>query len=438
MTEQNEPEGVDPEEFAKFLSELMNGNGSIDPTELSKIAGLPSDPIALKALMEQLRRAITDGQTNTVAGVNWKLAEQQALTAARDGGYAVSDPQREAIREANKIAELWLDQATNLSAVPTEPKLLSRELWVLDALPLFQSLAGPIAERVAEALSENLEQNLPAELDEFAKGARGIMRSAGGTLFAMQLGQTLGKLSQEVVSGGDIGLPFYAESRAALVPQNLEALIRDNELAADQALIYFNLRELSHSRLFRHSRWLRDSVIAQLSNYAQGINIDGDAMRDLAQEITPENAEALKAALESGALLADRSEEQLTALAAIEHLLALVEGWVTVVSENSSKLLPSNSSLAEVTRRRATASPARATFSTLIGLDLQPKRSREAAEFWRVVTSRLGVQKRDALWDHPDLLPTAEDIDNVDAFIDRIESGGDQFDQDLKDLLGDS
>ncbi|MFM2024035.1 MAG: hypothetical protein RLZZ56_48, partial [Actinomycetota bacterium] len=166
MTEQNEPEGVDPEEFAKFLSELMNGDGSIDPTELAKIAGLPSDPIALKALMEQLRRALTDGQNNTVAGVNWKLAEQQALTAARDGGYAVSDSQRDAIRDANKIAELWLDQATNLSAVPTEPKLLSRELWVLDALPLFQSLAGPIAERVAEALSENLEQNLPAELDE--------------------------------------------------------------------------------------------------------------------------------------------------------------------------------------------------------------------------------------------------------------------------------
>lgn len=437
MTEQNEPEGVDPEEFAKFLSELMKGDGSFDAAELAKIAGLPNDPVALKALMEQLRRAIADGQTNTVAGVNWKLAEQQALTAAREGGFAVSDSQRDSIREANKIAELWLDQATNLSAVPTEPKLLSRELWVLDALPLFQSLAGPIAERVAEALSENLEQNLPAELDEFARGARGIMRSAGGTLFAMQLGQTLGKLSQEVISGGDIGLPFYAEARAALVPQNLDSLIRGNELASDQALIYFSLRELSHSRLFRHSRWLRDSVIAQLSNYAQGINIDGDAMRELANEITPENAEALKVALESGALLAERSEDQLTALAAIEHLLALIEGWVSVVAENSSRLLPSASALAEVSRRRATASPARATFSTLIGLDLQPKRSREAAEFWRAVSNKLGIQKRDSLWDHPDLLPTSDDIDNVDAFIARIEKGGDQFDQDLKNLLDD-
>lgn len=436
MTEENQPEGVDPEEFAKFLSELMKGNGSIDPAELAKIAGLPNDPVVLKALMNQIQRALVEGESQTVAGVNWKLAEEQALAAARDGGFAVSDQQRNNLREAKAIADLWLDQSTNLGAVILEPKLVSRELWVLDALPLFQSLAGPIAERVAEALSENLEQNLPSELDSLAKGARGLMRSAGGTIFAMQLGQTLGKLSQEVVSGGDIGLPFYAESRAALVPQNLDVLIRDNLLTSDQALIFFSVRELAHSRLFRHSRWLRDAVIAQLSNYAQGINIDGEAMAEMAGDITPENADALRSALESGALLAPRTEEQLAALSVIENLLALIEGWVTVVTENSVKLLPSAGVLEEVVRRRATASPARATFSTLIGLELRPKRSREAAEFWRILTTRLGVEKRDRLWDHPDLLPTPEDIDNVEAFITRITNGGDQFDQALRDLLG--
>ena len=436
MTEENQPEGVDPEEFAKFLSELMKGNGSIDPAELAKIAGLPNDPVVLKALMNQIQRALVEGESQTVAGVNWKLAEEQALAAARDGGFAVSDQQRNNLREAKAIADLWLDQSTNLGAVILEPKLVSRDLWVLDALPLFQALAGPIAERVAEALSENLEQNLPSELDSLAKGARGLMRSAGGTIFAMQLGQTLGKLSQEVVSGGDIGLPFYAESRAALVPQNLDVLIRDNQLTSDQALIFFSVRELAHSRLFRHSRWLRDAVIAQLSNYAQGINIDGEAMAEMAGDITPENADALRSALESGALLAPRTEEQLAALSVIENLLALIEGWVTVVTENSVKLLPSAGVLEEVVRRRATASPARATFSTLIGLELRPKRSREAAEFWRILTTRLGAEKRDRLWDHPDLLPTPEDIDNVEAFITRITNGGDQFDQALRDLLG--
>lgn len=436
MTEENQPEGVDPEEFAKFLSELMSGNGSFDPAELANIAGLPNDPIALKALMDQLKKALVEGESQTVAGVNWKLAEQQALAAARSGGFAASDSQRSALKNAWNIADLWLDQVTSLSAVVQEPKVLSRELWVLDALPLFQSLAGPIAERVAEALSENLEQNLPSELDGLAKGARGIMRSAGGTLFAMQLGQTLGKLSQEVLTGGDIGLPFYAEARAAQVAQNIDGFITDNSLVSEEAMIYLSVRELSHARLFRHSRWLRDSIIAQITNYAQGIRIDGDAMSNLAHEITPENADALRSALESGELLAERTEEQLLALSAIEHLLALIEGWVTVVTESATKLLPTEVALGEVIRRRSIVSPARATFSALVGLDLQPKRSREAAEFWRSVSSAVGAEKRDQLWDHPDLLPTSEDIDDAAGFVQRIQKGTDQLDRDLRDLLG--
>ena len=437
MTEDNQPEGIDPEELAKFLSEMMNGNGSIDAAELARIAGLPSDSESLKSLIAGLQQAILKGQSETVGGVNWKVAEQQAIAAARDGGYAVSDGARTAVREAVNIAELWMNEATSLSSTATDSKLLTRELWVLDALPLFQALAGPIAERVADALSENLEQNLPEEFEGLANGARGIMRSAGGALFAMQLGSALGKLSHEVLSGGDIGLPFYAESRAAFVTQNLSNFISENELAEDQAYIYLAVRELSHSRLFRHSRWLRDSVINQLTNYAKGISIDGSALSELARDITPDNAESLRAALESGSFLAERTEEQQAALSKIETLLALIEGWVEVVTESATKRLPAAIALGEVVRRRrATGSPAQSTFSTLVGLELRPKRSREAAEFWRNLTDQIGVEKRDSLWDHPDLLPQSEDIDDVDSFVQRIDNQGDQLDKDLRDLLG--
>lgn len=415
----------------------MNGNGSIDAAELARIAGLPSDSESLKSLIASLQQAILSGQNDTVGGVNWKVAEQQAITAARVGAIAIGDGVRIALREAINIAELWLNEATALSSTATEPKLLSRELWVLDALPLFQSLAGPIAERVAEALSENLEQNLPEEFEGLANGARGIMRSAGGALFAMQLGTSLGKLSHEVLSGGDIGLPFYAESRPALVPQNLNSFIHDNELAEDQAYIFMAVRELTHSRLFRHSRWLRDSIINQLNNYAKEISIDGSALTGLAREISPDNAESLRAALESGSFLAERTTEQQAALSKIETLLALIEGWVEVVTEEATKRLPSATALGEVVRRRrATSSPAQATFSTLVGLELRPKRSREAAEFWRTVTQRIGIEKRDSLWDHPDLLPQSEDIDAVDSYLSHLDNQGDQFDQDLRDLLG--
>ena len=42
---------------------------------------------------------------------------------------------------------------------------------------------------------------------------------------------------------------------------------------------------------------------------------------------------------------------------------------------------------------------------------------REAAELWAGLTDARGVDGRDALWAHPDLLPTAEDLENPDAFV---------------------
>ena len=391
----------------------------------------------IEALLTQLKQAIAQGDSQTVGGVNWTVATQQALAFAKEGSFMVTDQARNSISDANRIATLWLDQATSLSSLASDAKLLTREVWVQDALPLFQELAGPIASRVANALTENLQQNLPTELEGIAAGAGGIMRSAGGALFAMQLGGSLGKLSQEVLTGGDIGLPFYSESRSAFIPQNLMAFIQSNELPEDQALIYLSVREEAHARLFRHSRWLRDAVISQLSNYAVGIHIDGDAMRELASEITPENAEALREALESGALLAERTAEQQQALAQIELLLALIEGWVETVTSDATKLLPQSAALDEVLRRRrATSSPAQSTFATLVGLELKPRKTREAAVFWKQLTERLGVEARDAIWDHPDLLPNFEDIDDVEGYLSRRNGEEDQLDKDLRDLLG--
>ena len=41
---------------------------------------------------------------------------------------------------------------------------------------------------------------------------------------------------------------------------------------------------------------------------------------------------------------------------------------------------------------------------------------------WRAVTDAVGVAARDALWDYPDMMPTADDIDNPAALVARLES----------------
>jgi len=59
---------------------------------------------------------------------------------------------------------------------------------------------------------------------------------------------------------------------------------------------------------------------------------------------------------------------------------------------------------------------------------------REAAELWAGLTQARGLDGRDALWAHPDLLPTAADLENPDGFV----RGTDDLDiSDLEDEPGD-
>ncbi len=430
-------ENFDAEALAAFLRELLSQQNGMDPEQLAAAAGLANDPKALAEMMRQLQNSLSESSKDVVGGVNWKLAIEQARQFAAEGSFAVSEAERTAIANATSIAELWLDEATTLPQLTTTPKLVTRELWVGDSLALFQELSQPIASRMADALTENLQENMPEELSGILAGAGGMLRSAGGTIFAMQLGQTLGKLAREVLSGGDLGLPFFTEQRAVFVPQNINEFAKDLEIPKDQLLIFLSIRELAHARLFKQSKWLRDSVVGQITNYASGISIDTERMHDLAEGFDFSDQEKLREALGNGDLLSERTPEQERALANVENTLALIEGWVEAVTDEASKRLPQAVSLGEVQRRRrATASPAQSTFSTLLGLELRPKRIREAAAMWTAVTAAVGTQKRDGLWNHPDLLPTSEDIDDPAALIARLrESHGDAMDEELRKLL---
>ena len=61
---------------------------------------------------------------------------------------------------------------------------------------------------------------------------------------------------------------------------------------------------------------------------------------------------------------------------------------------------------------------------------------------WRAVTDAVGVAARDGLWDYPDLMPDASDIDDPTALIARLQASArgeeppaDEFDEALARLL---
>jgi putative hydrolase len=245
-----------------------------------------------------------------------------------------------------------------------------------------------------------------------------MMTQFGGMMFGAQVGQGIGALAQEIVSSTDVGLPLAATGVAVLLPQNIAAFGEGLERPEDEVRLYLALREAAHQRLYGHVGWLRQRVIDTVEAYARGIKVDPSAIERAMSEVDPSNPESLQNALTGGLFEPDDTPEQVAALRRLETLLALIEGWVdAVVQEAAGDRMPGANALREASRRRrATGGPAEQTFSTLVGLELRPRRLREAAALWWAVTERRGVSGRDAIWAHPDLLPTAEDLDDPLGF----------------------
>ena len=367
--------------------------------------------------------------------VNWDLAKNVARHAvAAEGDPSVLDIDRQKIIDALRLADLWLDEVTGFPSGVRQAQAWSRSEWVEATLPVWSQLCDPIADKAVDAMGGILAEDptelgagLPDEVGQALQaisgglsGLGGMMRRIGGMMVGSQTGAAVGALAQEVVSSTDVGLPLGPEGTAALLPAGVATFGEGLSVDADQVRLFLALREAAHHRLFAHVPWLRAHLLRAVEDYARGITVDTSSLRDAMPQIDPANPEAMRDALAGAALFQpEDTPQQKAALTRLETALALVEGWVdTVVNAAAQDKLPQAGALAEaVRRRRATGGPAEHTFATLVGLELRPRRSREASAIWRSLTETRGYEARDALWAHPDLLPTEEDFDDPEGFV---------------------
>lgn len=440
MAEEETPNPED--EFREMLRNFLEGKDGVDPSKLAGVAGLPTDAAGIQNMLQQLQNAMAaSGQSDET--INSHQAMEQAKSIALKTVKPVSAIQRAEIDQAFHIASLWLADVTVVADLVENPELMTRMEWIEKTMPLWTQLAEPVARNIGNAMTTVMTEQVPEEMKGMIAGASQLMKQIGGTLFAMQLGQVVGQLSTEVVSGGDVGIPLVDEGKAVLLPQNMDEFGEGLDIPMDQVHLFLAVRELAHARLFKHARWLRLNLLSAITDFAQGISINMERLEDLAGNFDPANPEELREAMASGALIPPKTDAQLAALGRLETQLALIEGWVTTVTEAATERLPRSEAMSEtVRRRRASGGPAESAFGTLVGLELRPRRLREATALWQRVTEAVGIEQRDALWSHPDLMPTADDLDNPDALLARLgavargeEVEKDEMDLALEDLL---
>jgi putative hydrolase len=370
--------------------------------------------------------------------VNWQLATDVARrTSAQQPDPSQDRAAQSRVADAFRLADHWLDDTTTLPSGVTTTAAWSRADWIEQTTAVWRVLVEPVAEHVVGAMGSAI----PDEARAMAGPLIGMIGKAGGAMFGQQVGQALGGLAGEVLTASDIGLPLGPAGTAALLPHNIAAFADGLDVSEEDVLIYLALREAAHQRLFAHVPWLRDHLISAVEDFGRGVSIDVSGIEDSLGRLDPTNPAAIQDAIEGGLFEPKKTPAQEAALLRLETTLALVEGWVDeVVGQATAERMPAAAKLQEaIRRRRAAGGPAEETFAALVGLELRPRRLRDASALWGSLRSRQGHEARDAVWAHPDLLPSSSDLDDPLGFredmptVDALSDA--DFDEAIAELL---
>ena len=421
------PFGFSPEEDPdrdKRGKDPESGSGASNPFGMGGDFAMGDLGQIFTQLGQMFSNAGTMTAGDTTSGpVNYELARQVASSSI---GFVAPVPAttNSAIADAVHLADTWLDGVTALPAGASKAVGWSPNDWVDNTLETWKRLCDPMARQISTVWASSL----PEEAKSMAGPLLAMMSQMGGMAFGSQLGQALGRLSREVLTSTDIGLPLGPKGVAAIMPDAVESFAAGLELPRSEILTFLAAREAAHHRLFSHVPWLSSQLLGAVEAYAMGMKIDMSGIEELARDFNPatlSDPAAIENLLGQGVFEPQATPAQTQALERLETLLALIEGWVQVmVTDALGDRLPGAAALGEtLRRRRASAGPAEQTFATLVGLELRPRKLREAAALWQRLTEAAGVDARDAVWQHPDLLPGADDLDDPASFIDRIIGG---------------
>ena len=346
----------------------------------------PFDFGNLGAMLQQLGAMMQRAEALPEGAVDWEAARQTARAIiAQHGDPSVVGSEHERVSAAVQLAQLWLDGVVDFPAPSLQSSAWSRSEWLEHTFAGWQSLLEPIAQQLQRSVSETAQsQQLPAEMAAVVGPMLAFAQRMSAVMVSQQLGQALGALAKDAWSTSDIGLPLVTPGPTALVTGNTRAFADELGIEVRDLETHLAMREAAAQRLFSAAPWIGPRIRDAIAEYARDVRIDAERLQELAGEFDASNPMALQQALQQGGLELPHTDGQAAALARVETLIALIEGWIDHVTEaaQGGRIGSAVAIREALRRRRATGGPSERTLAQLLGLELRPRRLREASAFW--------------------------------------------------------
>ncbi|HYH60548.1 MAG TPA: zinc-dependent metalloprotease [Solirubrobacterales bacterium] len=343
--------------------------------------------------------------------VDWSIAFRLGKRIAGNGEphldeAAVRATCAEALGKA--LAYTTLEPA---SPVP-EVEVVARDEWITTNIAELSALVVPMEERFAGEL------DLPGPFGPMARKALGAAAGAeAGAVVGYAAKRVLG---QYVVSLG----AEPREPRMLLVGANLEAAAAKLAVDPEAFLLWVSIHEQTHSIQFGAVPWLRDhlaGLVSELMNVASnGINIR-EVLARAKDLVTPDPRAGLRRIFAGELTRILASPEQAAIMDRMQASMAVLEGYAEHVMDEASAGEPELELMRErMDARRAHRAGVADTIARFLGLG-QKLRQYELGKQWcDAVAAETGIDGLDRVWESPEALPSLEELEDPNAWINRI------------------
>ena len=347
--------------------------------------------------------------------VDWGTARKIAhLVAGRDP-LADSYLARSLSADFDELtveAEGLVTEFTRLpSSGHVSARVLDRRDWVDSNISSMRQLVAPLMEKFADRLARS----------PFAPVSRHVA--------ATELGALLGYLSQRVLGQYDLLVPDDAAGEGEgqgdavyYVGANILSLEKRFAFRPRDFRLWIAIHEVTHRVQFTGVPWMRDHFLS-LVHQALGL-VDPDPrtfMRALATAV--EDIRQGRNPLDEGGLvMLLASPEQRGVLAQVQALMSLLEGHGNVVmSELGRRHVAGEERMARVLQQRRNSGGLGAQLQKMLGITQKMRQYEVGEKFVRGVLERGGPRALDRVWLTPENLPLIAELDDPDAWLQRVD-----------------
>jgi coenzyme F420 biosynthesis associated uncharacterized protein len=341
--------------------------------------------------------------------VDWVLAERIGLRFTPKGPEATPSDAHGAVAELRELAQLARDPVRELTGLVADPDhapavVVDRAEWVRSNVAGFSVALDPlIASRTDRDINPTVE-------------------AVGSRLTAAQLGGALAWLSGKVLGQYEAFTPPGQPGRLLLVAPNIVHVERELALVPRDFRFWVCLHEETHRAQFGGVPWMSEHFLAEVQSFVAVSDVPVGELLQRLGAVAQAVVTAVRGRPGPSLMEAVQTPAQREIFDRLTGLMSLLEGHADyVMDEVGPQYVPTVATIRErFAARREQAGTVDGFARRMLGLDTKMRQYTRGADFVRRVIAAEGHDGFAQVWDRPDHLPTAAEIDDPQAWISRV------------------